>query len=115
MQTSVAECLTAYAAEVQPNKDTERAAVKFFLEKIKAIAPGRSVELRIPPYSAIQIIEGTNHRRGTPSAVVEMNAKTFVLLATGEINWQTANEAGTISASGERSDLSAFFPIRINQ
>lgn len=111
----MAECLTAYAAEVQPKKETERLAVKFFLEKIKAIAPGKSVELRIPPYSAIQIIEGTNHRRGTPSAVVEMNAKTFVLLASGELTWQAANEAGKVNASGERSDLSAFFPIRINQ
>ncbi len=107
----MADCASAYAAEVQPDKDTERSAVKSILNAINKKAPGKSVELRIPPYAAIQIIEGTNHRRGTPAAVVEMNAKTLVLLAIGKISWDQATRDGLVSASGERSNLSDHFPV----
>lgn len=111
MESSVAECASAYAAEVQPEKDTERQAVKFVLNAIQKKSPGKSVELRIPPYAAVQIIEGTNHRRGTPSAVVEMNARTLILLAIGKITWEQATKDGLVSASGERSNLSNHFPV----
>jgi hypothetical protein len=111
VETSVAECASAYAAEVQPDKETERNAVQAVLNQIKQKVPGKSVELRIPPYAAIQIIQGTNHRRGTPAAVVEMNAKTLVLLAIGKISWEQATEDGLVSASGERSNLSDHFPV----
>lgn len=107
----MAECASAYAAEVQPDKETERNAVHAVLNQIKQKVPGKSVELRIPPYAAIQIIQGTNHRRGTPAAVVEMNAKTLVLLAIGRISWEQATEDGLVSASGERSNLSDHFPV----
>lgn len=107
----MAECASAYAAEVQPDKETERNAVQAVLNQIKQKVPGKSVELRIPPYAAIQIIQGTNHRRGTPAAVVEMNAKTLVLLAIGRISWEQATEDGLVSASGERSNLSDHFPV----
>ena len=107
----MAECASAYAAEVQPDKETERKAVQAVLNQIKQKVPGKSVELRIPPYAAIQIIQGTNHRRGTPAAVVEMNAKTLVLLAIGRISWEQATEDGLVSASGERSNLSDHFPV----
>ena len=85
--------------------------IKCHLNQIKQKVPGKSVELRIPPYAAIQIIQGTNHRRGTPAAVVEMNAKTLVLLAIGRISWEQATEDGLVSASGERSNLSDHFPV----
>lgn len=107
----MAECVNAYATEVQPNNETERMAVKSILQSLSQKAPGKSVEVRIPPYAAIQIIEGTNHRRGTPAAVVEMNAKTLILLAIGKISWQEATEDGRVSASGERSNLSDHFPV----
>lgn len=111
MEASVAECANAYAAEVQPDKELERSAVKAVLNEIKSKAPGKSVELRIPPYAAIQIIAGTNHRRGTPAAVVEMNSKTLILLAIGKISWEQAVGEGLVSASGERSNLSSHFPV----
>lgn len=111
METSVAECANAYAAEVQPDKELERAAVKAVLNEFKRKFPGKSVELRVPPYAAVQIIAGTNHRRGTPSAVVEMNAKTLILLAIGKISWEQAIGDGLVSASGERSNLSGHFPV----
>jgi hypothetical protein len=83
--------------------------VKEVLAKISKLAPGHAVELRIPPYSAIQCVEGPKHTRGTPPNVVEMSAEVLFEIAGGKINWQEAIADGRISASGERSDLSALF------
>ena len=83
--------------------------VKTILAKISKIAPGHAVELRIPPYSAIQCVEGPKHTRGTPPNVVEMSADGLFDISAGKINWQSAISDGRISASGERSDLSALF------
>jgi hypothetical protein len=83
--------------------------VKTILAKISKIAPGHAVELRIPPYSAIQCVEGPKHTRGTPPNVVEMSAEVLVGISTGKINWHSAISDGRISASGEGSDLSALF------
>ena len=108
--TEIAECLAAYDASVTPARETERAAVKQVLTALKAAAPGRSVELRIPPYAATQIVEGVNHRRGTPSAVVEMSASVLLQLAVGRVDWDAAVRNATVIASGERSNLSHLFP-----
>jgi hypothetical protein len=83
--------------------------VKTILAKISKIAPGHAVELRIPPYSAIQCVEGLKHTRGTPPNVVEMSAEVLFDISAGKINWASAISDGRISASGERSDLSALF------
>ena len=83
--------------------------VKTILAKISKIAPGHAVELRIPPYSAIQCVEGPKHTRGTPPNVVEMSADVLFDIVGGKINWPDAISDGRISASGERSDLSALF------
>ena len=83
--------------------------VKTILAKISKIAPGHAVELRIPPYSAIQCVEGPKHTRGTPPNVVEMSAEVLFDIVGGKINWPDAISDGRISASGERSDLSALF------
>ena len=83
--------------------------VKEVLAKISKLAPGHAVELRIPPYSAIQCVEGPKHTRGTPPNVVEMSAEVLFEIVGGKINWPDAISDGRISASGERSDLSALF------
>ncbi len=83
--------------------------VKDVLAKISKLAPGHAVELRIPPYSAIQCVEGPKHTRGTPPNVVEMSAEVLFEIVGGKINWPDAISDGRISASGERSDLSALF------
>ena len=83
--------------------------VKDILAKISKLAPGHAVELRIPPYSAIQCVEGPKHTRGTPPNVVEMSAEVLFNISTGKITWQSAIADGRISASGERSDLSPLF------
>jgi hypothetical protein len=83
--------------------------VKQILKVIEAIAPGRSVELRIPPYSAIQCVTGGNHRRGTPPNVVEMDAKTLLKLSNSPQNWDQLCSEGAISASGTNSNLAELF------
>lgn len=85
------------------------AKVKSVLADISAIAPGHAVELRIPPYSAIQCVAGPKHTRGTPPNVVEMSADSLFALADGSQSWSDAVHNGLVIASGERSDLSAIF------
>jgi uncharacterized protein (TIGR03083 family) len=74
-------------------------------------APGRSVEVRVPPYVAVQCVAGPRHTRGTPPNVVETDPVTWVELATGRLNWSEARRVGRISASGERADLAAYLPV----
>ena len=83
--------------------------VKKILKVVEKLAPGRSVELRIPPYAAIQCIEGGNHRRGTPPNVVEMDAQTLLKLSKSPQNWDQLCSAGAISASGTNSNLAELF------
>ena len=85
--------------------------VKKYLDLLSKKAPGFSVEVRIPPYGAIQCIEGPVHRRGTPRAVIEMDSTTFISLAVGEITWVEGIASGSIIASGERADLTSYLPL----
>lgn len=86
-------------------------AVRFLLQRLADAAPGNSVEVRVPPYGAVQIIEGPRHTRGTPPNVVELAGPTWLALATGARTWDDAVAAGEVSASGQRADLSAFLPL----
>jgi len=88
-----------------------RARVKASLARLQEVAPGRSVEVRIPPYAAVQVVPGLTHRRGTPSAVVETDADTWLALADGSLTWTEATASGRLIASGERSDLSPWLPL----
>jgi hypothetical protein len=88
--------------------------VKRTLAQLAEIAPGSAVEVRIPPYGAIQCGEGPRHTRGTPANVIEMSADTWLALANGEIDWAAALTSGAISASGTRADLSQYLPLQGN-
>jgi len=88
--------------------------VKSTLALLTAKAPGRAIEVRIPPYAAVQCGEGPLHTRGTPANVVEMNAQTWLALASGEILWDEALSSGAITASGVRADLTEYLPLRIS-
>ena len=87
--------------------------VKATLSQLTSIAPGRAIEVRIPPYAAVQCGQGPTHTRGTPPNVVEMDAQTWLSLARGEMTWESAMKSGAISASGVRADLSEYLPLRI--
>jgi hypothetical protein len=95
----------------QARADALRAAVTYLLDLLAADAPGRAVEVRVPPYAAVQCVEGPRHTRGTPPNVVEMDPVTWVLLATGRLSWTDAVAAGRVSASGPRADLSGLSPL----
>jgi uncharacterized protein (TIGR03083 family) len=86
-------------------------AVRMLAGILAERAPGKSVEVRVPPYAAIQAVEGMRHTRGTPPAVVETNPVTWVEVATGRREWADAVGAGRVSAIGERTDLSPYLPL----
>ena len=85
------------------------ATVKEVLDLIKDISPGKSVELRVPLYGAIQCVAGSNHRRGTPPNTVEMSGQTLIRLINEPALWITLCESGEVMASGVVSDLSNVF------
>lgn len=88
-----------------------RAEVKHWLAVLVQRAPGNSVEVRVPPYAAVQVIAGVRHTRGTPPAVVETDAETWLGLATGRTSWTEAVASGAVRASGERTDLTEHLPL----
>lgn len=89
----------------------ERSLTKHLLALLVERAPGNSVEVRVPPYAAVQCVAGGRHARGTPPAVVESDPETWIALATGELSWAEAVGAGRLVASGQRSDLSEHLPL----
>ena len=106
----VAGALDRLASDTAERGDL-RLLTKHYLALLEAIAPGRSVEVRVPPYAAVQVIEGVRHTRGTPPAVIETDAATWLALATGELGWTEAVDSGRVRASGERTDLAPYLPL----
>jgi len=105
---AVAVCRSAgFAAD----RDVTATAVRYTLEELAAVAPGRTVEVRVPPYGAAQCVEGPVHRRGTPPNVIETDASTWLALATGELSWQAAVDSARVRASGQRAHLEGLLPL----
>ncbi len=102
---------TAEAAGAEPSRDDIRDAVRHFLATLTERAPGRSVEVRVPPYAVVQCGDGPRHTRGIPPNVVETDPATWLLLASGQLSWAAALAAGRVAASGERADLAAWLPL----
>lgn len=101
----------ARIASGEPERSDLRVLTKHFLALLEQRAPGRSVEVRVPPYAAVQVIPGVRHTRGTPPAVVETDAATWIALATGDLAWAAAVDEGRVTASGERTDLAPYLPL----
>ncbi len=93
------------------DRDTVGTAVRWSLQRLAEAAPGGAVEVRVPPFGAVQAVEGPRHTRGTPPNVVETDAATWLALATGALTWDAALGAGRVSASGARADLAAVLPV----
>lgn len=91
---------------------TVTTAVRFTLEEIADVAPGHTVEVRVPPWGAVQCVEGPRHTRGTPPNVVETDPTTWLELVTGAVAWADVVADGRVSASGERSDISNLLPLQ---
>ncbi len=101
----------ALAAGRSPYPGALREAARYLAGLLAAQAPGRAVEVRVPPYVAVQCIEGPRHTRGTPPNLVEMDPVIWVRLALGLANWADARAAGAVRASGVRADLGPYLPV----
>ena len=99
-------------ARGEPDRAATATAVRATLRWLAQEHPGRSVEIRVPPFGAVQALTGPPHTRGTPSNVVEMAAPTWLGLVTGALDWADVTAAGLVAASGTRADLSAVLPLR---
>ncbi len=110
---SYAEVRDALGASPRGPEQT-RLLVKHFLALLAERAPGASVEVRVPPYAAVQAVAGVRHTRGTPPAVVELDAETWIALAAGTVSWADAERDGLVRASGERADLSPLLPLEVS-
>ena len=96
---------------VEQDRTALRLVTQACADVLAARAPGRSLELRVPPYAAVQCIEGPRHTRGTPPNVVETDPLTWVRLAAGRLGWADALAGGLVKASGERADLTGWLPL----
>jgi hypothetical protein len=90
---------------------TVATAVRFTLEELASRAPGRTLEVRVPPYGAVQCVEGPRHTRGTPPNVIETDARTWLDLVTGQQDWASALAGGAVHASGLRASLAELLPL----
>lgn len=108
---SVRAALDALNQGAEPDRVVLRDAVRALLTELSSRAPGRSVEVRVPPFGAIQCVAGPRHTRGTPPNVVETDPKTWLLVASGRVDWNDAVRDGRIRASGVRTDLAEYLPL----
>jgi len=99
------------ALAVDASRDTRATAVRYLLQTLASAAEGNTVEVRVPPFGAVQAIQGPRHTRGTPPNVVETDAATWLALATGSLSWVEAVASGRVAASGQRADLGDYLPI----
>src|SRR5439155_15652148 len=98
----------------EPAREVLRDATRALLAMLVERAPGRSVEVRVPPYGAVQCVAGPRHTRGTPPNVIETDPLTWIRLATGRLSWAEARATGKVSASGIRTDISDLFPLDLS-
>jgi hypothetical protein len=108
---SVAAVTAAVTVGADPLRPALRAAVRYTLDLLAEHVPGRTVEVRVPPFAAVQCVPGPRHTRGTPPNVVETDPLTWLDLAAGRLAWDEAVAAGRVYASGLRADLSPFLPL----
>lgn len=93
------------------DRTTVATASRYLLEQLAEEAEGHTVEVRVPPYGAVQAVPGPRHTRGTPPNVVEMDAATWIGLATGSLVWADAIDDARVTASGQRASLAEHLPL----
>ncbi|MGH3978372.1 MAG: sterol carrier family protein [Pseudonocardiaceae bacterium] len=95
----------------EPERARLATAVRLSLRTLEQIAPGRTVEVRVPPFAAVQCVGGPRHTRGTPPNVVETDPRTWLELVTGRLAWPDALVQRRVTASGTRADVSPWLPL----
>lgn len=112
LRTAVAAVMPWLRGEAaEPDRATLGGAVRLSLRTLAGDAPGNTVEVRVPPFAAVQCLAGPRHTRGTPPNVVEASPRTWLELATGLLSWADSLDGGGVSASGNRADLSGLLPV----
>lgn len=101
----------AIDAGQEPSRDALAGAVTYTLHLLEQRAPGRSVEVRVPPFAAVQAIPGPRHTRGTPPNVIETDPVTWIWLAVGRLSWEQARRQRRVVVSGPRADLEPHLPL----
>ncbi|WP_125098720.1 sterol carrier family protein [Leucobacter chromiireducens] len=101
----------AAVREADAPRTVQATAVRYLLEELAERAPGNSVEVRVPPFGAVQCVEGPRHTRGTPPNVIETDPETWLALATGELAWEDALAAARVAVSGTRANLTGLLPL----
>lgn len=97
--------------ETKPGRTTLAAAVRTSLRAFAQAYPGKAVEVRVPPFAAVQCLPGATHTRGTPPHVVETDPRHWLLMVTGRLAWADAVATGKVNASGHRSgEIGALLP-----
>jgi hypothetical protein len=98
-----------------PARDELARAVRLSLRALAQVAPGATVEVRVPPFAAVQCVTGPRHTRGhtmgTPPNVIETDPRTWLELATARLTWPIALANARIAASGPRADISPWLPL----
>lgn len=100
------------AALAGADRQATATAVRYLLQLLAERAPGSTVEVRVPPFGAVQCVPGPRHTRGTPPNVVEMDPETWLALATGALDWADGVASGTVRASGQRANVAGLLPLR---
>jgi hypothetical protein len=113
IQDADGESAVRAALTEKADRNTTAMAVRYLLQLLAERAPGNTVEVRVPPFGAVQCIPGPRHTRGTPPNVIETDAPTWLGLATGGITWADAVDTGKVHASGQRADLEGLLPLRV--
>jgi hypothetical protein len=110
-RAAVEAVVAAIDSGAEPRREALRTATRFLLEALAERAPGRAVEVRVPPYAAVQCVAGPRHTRGTPPNVIETDPLTWLALATGRLDWPAAKATGKLITSGPRADVSDYLPL----
>ncbi|MEV4437852.1 sterol carrier family protein, partial [Streptomyces sp. NPDC049577] len=109
--THTDDLAVALGTEIPYDRQALATATRLLADALAEKAPGRSVEVRIPPFAVVQCVEGPRHTRGTPPNVVETDPRTWIRLATGRTTWRKALDEAAVSASGDRADISVQLPL----
>jgi len=110
-RAAVQAALAALEGGISASRDIRAQAVRYTLQLLAEQAEGNTLEVRVPPFGAVQCVAGPRHTRGTPPNVIETDAATWLRLATGTLAWTEGLASGTIQASGARADLTGHVPV----
>ncbi|MCU1570908.1 MAG: hypothetical protein JWR33_1649 [Naasia sp.] len=111
ISAEVGEPAVLAALAPEPDRSSIATAVRYTLQLLAERAEGNTVEVRVPPFGAVQCIPGPRHTRGTPPNVVETDPATWLALAAGSLTWSEAMAGARVHASGTRADLEGFVPL----